>query len=214
MSHVHRNFKINFEECKELLDPYLHFEALEWQVFQSKVEKKTYKAGEIVHFAGDISDKFVIIKKGIMRAYMINDIGRDFTCHFYFNNNSSTLVERFVVDYDSFINQTTSRISIEVIEDSEAYVISYKNMMDIYKKFKYGKSFAKKIAESFASYSHNKYINRIVMDAQERLEEFLERRACLFGKVYQAHIATYLGITPQSFSRLKRGLDIVINEKT
>jgi CRP-like cAMP-binding protein len=202
------NFKIDFKECKDFLEPYFQFNTLEWKIFQSKIKVKKYKANEIIHYAGDVSKEFVILKKGIMRGYMVNDLGRDFTWHFYFNNEKASLVDRFAVDYDSFINQTPSRLSIEVTEECEAYVISYKDMMEIYSTLKHGKTFAKKVAESFSTYTHNRYINRIMMDAQERLEEFMENVPFLFEKVYQSHIATYLGITPQSLCRLKKELNL------
>ncbi len=69
---------------------------------------------------------------------------------------------------------------------------------------KIGERFHRLLSEEAYSYIHNMLINRELKSAKEKFEEFMEKTPYLIDKVPQYHIATFLGITPQHLSRLKK----------
>ncbi len=110
----------------------------------------------------------------------------------------------FLVDYDSFINNTPSHITIDAIEDCELLVVDYEDLQFVYDKLKKGKRLGRLMSQEAYSYLHKKSIDRELKTANERFEEFMQSTPYLLEKVPQYHIATFLGITPQHLSRLKR----------
>jgi len=135
-----------FNKYKQFMDKYVSLNQIEWTLFKSKLKVIHHKKGEIIHYAGDVCTKLMFINYGIIRAYVIDINGKDYTWNICFNDTNSKMTNVYIVDYDSFVNQNQSKISFEDLINEAPYLLE---------------------------------------------------------KVPQYHIATYLGITPQSLSRLK-----------
>lgn len=195
-----------YQKYKKYIDQYISFNIIEWTLFKSKLKISHHKKGEIVHYAGDICSKLMFINYGIARAYIIDDEGKDHTWSIYFNDKNAKMTNFYLVDYDSFIHQTESHISIEILEDCELVTVDYDNVQFLYNKLKKGERFGRLMSESAYSYTHNHIIDRMTKSAMQRFEEFMRNTPYLLEKVPQYHIATLLGITPQSLSRLKKRL--------
>lgn len=193
-----------FNNYKKFLNSYIDLTLYEWELFQSKIDVQKYKKGEIVLYAGDVSNSFIFINSGLMRGYILDELGHDYTWHIYFNDKDSVVVNLIATDYDSFSNQIPSKMFIEVLKDSEVFIISYDDIEYLYSKIPAFEKFGRKVSGLFYSYSHNKIINQLVKSAEDRFEDFMKATPYLLEKVPQYHIATYIGITPQSLSRLKR----------
>ena len=107
-------------------------------------------------------------------------------------------------DYESFINQTPSKLAIDALEDCEVVVIDYEDLEFLYDNTKIGNKFGRLISQEAYTYLHNSIIIRQTKTAKERFEDFINETPYLLEKVPQYHIATFLGITPQHLSRLKK----------
>jgi hypothetical protein len=153
----------------------------------------------------------MFINSGLARGYIIDENGKDHTWSIYFNDKNSLMINLFVVDYESFLNQTKSKLCIDTMEDCEVVVIDYKDVQFVYKNTKKGDKFGRLMSDEAYSYLHNFIIQRQTTSAKERFEEFMKHTPYLLTKVPQYHIATLLGITPQHLSRLKK--ESLINTK-
>ncbi|CAA6827239.1 MAG: cAMP-binding proteins - catabolite gene activator and regulatory subunit of cAMP-dependent protein kinases [uncultured Sulfurovum sp.] len=193
-----------YKKYKEFIDQYISFNIIEWTLLKSKLKTLDYKKGEIIHYAGDICSTLMFINSGIARAYIIDDEGKDHTWAIYFNDKNAKITNLYVVDYDSFIHKTESHISIEILEDAEFITVTYDDIQFLYNHKKKGERFGRLMSEAAYSYVHNYIIDRRTKSATQRFEEFMEKTPYLLDKVPQYHIATLLGITPQSLSRLKK----------
>lgn len=178
---------------KKFIDQYISFNIIEWRVFKSKLKISQHKKGEIIHYAGDVCTSLMFINFGIARAYIIDD-------------ENAKITNLYLVDYDSFIHQNVSDISIEILEDCELLMLSYDDVQFLYNKLKKGEQFGRLMAESAYFYTHNYIIERISKNATQRFKKFMKNTPYLLEKVPQYHIATLLGIAPQSLSRLKKCL--------
>ncbi len=186
------------------MQQYVSFNFIEWNIVKSKLKIARYKKGDIIHNIGDVSSKLMFINSGLARSYIIGEDGKDHTWSIHFNDKNSHMTNLFLVDYNSFINQTPSRLAIDAIEDCEVVITEYKDIQFLYNNAKRGDKFGRLMAEEAYSYLHNLLVDRQIKSAKDRFEDFIEKTPYLIDKVPQYHIATFLGITPQHLSRLKK----------
>lgn len=189
---------------KEFIKKYISVNIIEWKLFESKLSIKEFKKGETILHQGETPKELYFICEGLARAYVIDESGKDFTWSIFFNDEDSDMTNLFIVDYDSFLHQNPSSLHIEALEDTALVSVSYENVQFLYSKLKKGERFGRLMAESAYSHVHQKIIERQTKSANERFEEFIKKTPYLLEKVPQYHIATYLGITPQHLSRLKK----------
>jgi len=193
-----------YASYRAFTDAYVPLNTIEWALFKNKLTLKRYKKGETIHYAGDICDTLLFIGSGLVRLYIIDENGKDHTWNICFNDENAQMLNLFVVDYDSFVNQTASQISFEVLEDCALLSLGYEEMQQMYRQLKKSERFGRLMAEMAYSYTHNLVIDRLTKSAKERYEILMSRTPALLEKVPQYHIASYLGITPQHLSRLRK----------
>lgn len=178
----------------------------EWELVNNILEIRYFKKGELISYKNDIWTDFIYINSGLIRSYIINDEGKDFTRQFYFNNNESSIINLFAMDLTSLIVQIPSYRGFEVLFDSEVIVFSRKNLSSLFsisKKFIHLERIATELA-----YLHtdNDYYNLLTKSKKKRFLYLQKTMPKLIKKVPQYHIATYLGMTPVSLSRIKKTL--------
>jgi len=193
-----------FLKYKTFIEKYVSLNFIEWNIIKSKLKILHYKKGDIIHHIGDAPSKLLFINSGLARSSLINENGKDNTWLLYFNDDNSHIVNLFVVDYDAFIHQKESKLEIEALEDCEIVATEYKDVEFIYNHTKKGDRFGRLMAQEAYGFLHNFTISRQTKNATERFAEFVETTPHLLDKVPQYHTATYLGITPQHLSRLKK----------
>jgi len=201
-----------FKQYKRFISQYISFNAIEWSLFQSRLSMKRYAKGETILYQGDICKELYFINRGLARGYIIDESGKDFTWGIFFNDSTAHMTNIFVVEYDSFLRQSASSIHIEALEECEIVAVSYDDVRFLYKSLKKGERFGRLMAEEAYSYLHNMTIERQTKSAKQRFEKFMHETPHLLDKVPQYHIATFLGITPQHLSRLKKEKSINICE--
>ncbi|VAY87385.1 cAMP-binding proteins - catabolite gene activator and regulatory subunit of cAMP-dependent protein kinases [hydrothermal vent metagenome] len=199
-----------YTKYKEFITKYIPLNFIEWNIIKSKLKIVLYKKDDIIHNIGDICTQLMFINSGLARAYILDENGKDSTWAIYFNDKNSRMVNLFVVDYASFINQTKSKLAIDAIEDCEVVMINFKDVEFLYNNTKKGDRFGRLINQEVYTYLHNFIIQRQTKSAKDRFEEFVNTTPHLLKKVPQYHIATFLGITPQHLSRLKKESSITI----
>lgn len=193
-----------FEKYKKFILGHIPFNIIEWKLFESKLSIKHFKKNEVILHQGDICNKLFFINSGLARGYIIDDDGRDFTWCIYFNDHNAHMTNLFVVEYDSFLHQKPSSIHIEALDDCEVVSVDYSDVQLIYNRLKKGERLGRLMAQEAYSFLHQMIVDRQTKSAKERFEEFVTNTPHLLDKVPQYHIATYLGITPQHLSRLKK----------
>ena len=144
---------------------------------------------------GKIADKLYFIRKGCLRLFFYNE-GKDITFQFFFEGD-------FVASFDSLYKGTPSLFSLESIEPSEVMFIKKKDFYnEIENNSSLRKVYEEKIIERFSFYQHL-FLSRIKNTPQQRYEELLKEYPNIIQRVPQHYIASYLGITPVSLSRIR-----------
>jgi CRP-like cAMP-binding protein len=166
----------------------------------SILKEKSFKKGEIVIHAGEVCFEAYFITKGLMRSfYQIP------------NGNQKTYVitgeHNLFTEHCSFITQQPSLDSIEALEDTDVLYFSYLDLMGIYKKSHELESVGRKISDFNFAEAKNRLRTLMNDDAPSRYLKFLHSYQDLLDRIPQNIVASYLGITPQSLSRLKREIE-------
>ncbi|TDQ23747.1 Crp/Fnr family transcriptional regulator [Tenacibaculum caenipelagi] len=157
-----------------------------------------------------LKDKFIIKKEQVVTDYyfiasgglIIYDIKDEiqFTRYFAFENE-------FIGDISKIRNRGRSDSYIKAIEDTELYSISYKDMETLYDRFPLWQKFGRLIWEdSFASVLYGIH-NFQSLTAKERYLDLLKRSDLIF-RVPLKDLSLFLGVTPQSLSRIRKEISI------
>lgn len=149
----------------------------------------------LLHCEGTICNRFFIIHKGLARAYYYKD-AKDITAHFAIEKTTITAI-------DSFIQRKKSRYNIELLEDTSLSYINY----DDWKKLLEDKPHYEKYARIFLENIYIDIAERIedllFYSAKERYEKLIQKFPTLQQRVNLGHIASYIGITQETLSRIR-----------
>jgi CRP-like cAMP-binding protein len=177
----------------------------EWNFISSKFKSKSCKKGEIIHNMGDIFNEIWYIKKGLARSYFVDNNGKDFTWQLYFNDESISKLNLFMYDSVSYYKQSGSLLSFEILEDAEFEIISIADIDTIFginiKWRQFGRIFIHNIW--YAS-TYKRVISLMSENAEQQYQRLLQEYPTIFEKVKSYHIASYLGIAPQTLSKLRK----------
>ncbi|HPO62379.1 MAG TPA: Crp/Fnr family transcriptional regulator [Candidatus Kapabacteria bacterium] len=166
-----------------------------WQSFKDIFVEKEYASKTILLNEGEISRYCYFIKKGCLRQWFNKD-GKDITTQFFFEGQP-------VASIDSFMSELPSLLTLETIEPSNLISINRENfikLQELYPEIKIG--FQKYLFQRFRNYA-NLFLSRIKDSPQERYEELIKNHPEILQRIPQHYIASYLGITPVSLSRIR-----------
>lgn len=167
------------------------------QVKHFFIPKKIHSKTTLL-FEGTISKHIYFIKKGALRLWH-NDNGKDITVQFFFEG-------QIVSSFESFYLNKESQFSIESIEDSDIYILSKESLNFLIDKFPNTNTrITNIICNRFIDYT-NFFLSRIKDSPEERYCELVEKNPYLIQRVSHHYIASYLGITPVSLSRIRKRL--------
>ncbi|MBO0931998.1 Crp/Fnr family transcriptional regulator [Fibrella aquatilis] len=135
------------------------------------------------------------IQTGLLR-YFVNQDGDEKTYSFGAENE-------FVCDYESFLPQRPCRRAIQAIEDSALVFISFANLQRLFAELMYGERFGRVVIEQIFVKTMGQLISLYTDPPQVRYQTFLNEYPSLSARMTQYHIASYVGVKPQSLSRIR-----------
>jgi len=168
----------------------------EVDIVTSLFKQKSYKKGEYFLEEGRICKQVGFVAKGLLRYY-INHDGEEKIYDFSQENE-------YVCNYESFLPQLPSSKNIQALEDSEVFVISHADLQLFYANVRGGERFGRIAIEAvFVKLLQD--ISSLYTETPElRYERFLKNHADLQQRISQYHIASFVGVKPQSLSRIRK----------
>lgn len=157
-----------FNKQKYIFNQFSPLAPDEWLLFKERAKIYHYKKGEIIHHAGNICSQLYFINSGIIRSYVLDSEGKDYTWGISFNDENSAVNNVYLTDYDSFLNRTKSRLSFEVLEGCQLLSISYDDLQFLYQSSKAGERFGRLMAKQLYSYAYNLILDRLTKTASMR----------------------------------------------
>ena len=159
-------------------------------------DKIVLEKGDYFVKENTICKQIAFINKGILRTFYINEKSEDTTSCFCVENNLTS-------SYKSFILQETSKLNIQSLEKSELLVINYNDLQKLYIESPIWGKIGRLIAENeyigmekYASVLNNE-------TAKTKYMRLMNEQPQIIQKVANQFIASYLGITSRTLSRIK-----------
>ncbi|WP_179474628.1 Crp/Fnr family transcriptional regulator [Chryseobacterium sp. H1D6B] len=163
------------------------------------IQEMMIQKGEIFVEAGKTSQKIAFVKEGVFRSLYYNKQGDDFTRYFIYEG-------RFIGDFQGFADQIPSNEYIEAITDGVLLTIDFDFFKIIEKEVLVWPVLIAK-AHAFVAENKLKVASTMLnLDAKSRYLHFLSHYPGLANRVPQSMLASYLGITPSSFSRIRKNI--------
>jgi len=175
----------------------ISFSQREIILVESEFEKLNLKKGVTLLDAGNRVDHQYFIRSGCLRTYFIDYSGKEHTIQF-------AIKDWWISDYTAFFTATTAILTIDCIKDAIVYKISKENMESLYIEIpKLETFFRKKMERAFSSFQ-KRILGSLSQSAKERYTSFIRTYPNIEQSVKNYHIASYLGITTESLSRIRK----------
>jgi CRP-like cAMP-binding protein len=168
----------------------------EINVVQSLFKAKAYQKGEFFLADGQVCKHAGFIEKGLIRYY-INDDGEEKTYEFGKEND-------FVCNYESFLTQAPSTKIIQALEDCVIWQISFPDLQVFYQSVAGGERFGRIVIEQVFIQLLSALGSLYTDTPEQRYLKLLNEHPDLQQRVSQYHIASYVGVKPQSLSRIRK----------
>ena len=177
----------------------LSFSEEQIKIIESVFYKVNYKKGDLILKANDNVDYQYYILEGCLRSYHIDSSGKEHTVQF-------GIKDWWISDYTAFFSNSKAIMTIEVIQDAIMYRISKEDKEKLYVKIQNIESFfRKKLERAFAAFQ-KRILSNLSQSATERYLNFIKTYPNIEKSIKNYHIASYLGITTESLSRIRKDL--------
>lgn len=167
--------------------------------FLSKTEIRHYKAKTIIQNAGQVCKEGFFVNSGLLRSFNINDNIVEhvlsFACEGW-----------WISDMYSLLSQKPGNLFIEVLEDAEVVALSKENQEQLYLEIPKLERFFRILIENSLVANQERLMDNLSLTAEERFEKFCRKYPTLIQKVPQKQIASFIGVTPEFFSKMKARL--------
>ena len=148
---------------------------------------------------GNVCKNICFVTKGFFRMFYVDMEGNEI-------NNRFTAADNFIVDFQSFLTQMPSRYYWQAMQDSEVLIFTFEEVQKLYATSPAWEKFGRLIAEQVYLELNERVEMFQFMSAPQRYEHVLSTRPELFNQISQFHLSSYLGVKPESLSRLRKRL--------
>lgn len=171
----------------------------EHQFFFDAWEEVEFNKGDYITEAGKVEQSFYVVIEGVQCLYILTPNGDKKVIGFSFNGSFSGV-------YDSFLMQSKSHLFIEALTTSKLLRINkqqYDEFFERYPEFNY---WGRIMHQNLLIGRVQREAELITMSAQERFDLFMERCPEELKTIPQKHLASYLNMTPETFSRIRASI--------
>lgn len=158
-------------------------------------KEKNYKKKAVIIEMGEVANEVFFVVKGCIRLYCWKD-GQELSTYFFTEN-------MFAGTYDSFISRKPTRIAMETLEDTTVLALSHQSLETLFEVFPKMNEFIRKSIEQRFVVLHDLFTSYLLNSPEERYVKLLCENPDLLNRIPQHLIASFLGVTPVSLSRIR-----------
>jgi CRP-like cAMP-binding protein len=185
------------EKFTSFIKTYIGKDEIDLKLILSKFKEKIVPKGKFILKKGQIANQYFFIVSGGVRFFYGE----------YEQQNTSWVVfsNEFFTEISSLNPQKPSRFNIEAIEETELLVIDKTDMDFLYSHIPVWQEFGRKVWEQMSVRMINQIVSFQTLSAEERYLQFMDTPE-LLQKVPVKHLASFLGITPNALSRIRKNI--------
>jgi CRP-like cAMP-binding protein len=170
----------------------------EWLAFASKLKVRQLSKDEIYHKEGNISRHVALVTKGAVRMFY-NIEGEERSKDFQFEG-------QFTGSLASLLTQTPSKFSVAALEDTTLIEISGEDLSKLYDTYKVWERFGRLYMTLSFLYKEKREASLLFDSSTTRYEKLVQEQPEHVQRIPLKHLASYLGIKPETLSRIRREL--------
>ena len=170
----------------------------DWQIFSSKLEKREFSKKSEITSVGQIENYISFIEKGIVRLFIPKeDKEKEITFGFSFH-------DEFVSAYDSFLTKTPSLYQLQALTETTLWSISYDDLQEVYNTTQIGNLIGRFSSEKLYLIKSKREQSLLNETAKQRYLNLFKERPRLIKEIPLKYVASYIGLTPQALSRIRK----------
>ena len=166
------------------------------EMMRAKSVEKTLRRKEVLVRQGDVCRYKIFVTKGLLRAYTTREDGSEHIMHFSPENTWFT-------DPESFANATPSDYTIEALEHSEVILWTKNDLRYLVSNIPALKAYFDKLIYKSGTTLRHRLHNTISLTTEEKYEDFIKNHADIYARVPLHMVASYLGVTRETLSRIR-----------
>jgi CRP-like cAMP-binding protein len=182
---------------RQKINSIIPLQEVEIEYFLSKLDQQQLRKDEILLKEGDTCDFIAYVNKGALRTYLVKD-GKEVNTEFFLEGS-------FAGAFTSFLMHQKTKLMIQALEDSSLFLISKALLQELYERNATWYAFGKYIFEQEFIKKCRRESSFLQDDALARYLTLLDQYPHIEEKVSLYHIASYLGIKPETLSRIRSG---------
>lgn len=187
----------DYKEIDSYVDRIIRISDEDRQFFHQILERRSIKKKEHLLRAGQICRYEFYVIKGCLRLYFLDDSGSEINMMF-------PVEDWWFGDLVSFAEQAPGSLYAEALEDSEVWMISRENKEALFNRVPAFERMFRLMIQRSLVVLMNRLVATISQPADERYRAFIERYPYIPQRIPQHHIASYLGVSPEFLSKIRR----------
>lgn len=186
------------DRLKQYLAELCPLPELDWQLVLGLIQHRTFRRKEPILKTGQIEDYVSYVDRGIVRYY-VEEGDREITFDLAFENS-------LAAGYESFLTRKPVAYHAEALIDTELWSIDYTGLQRLYASSKTGDRLGRLAAERLYIYKNQRQMSLLKDTAEQRYLRLLNENAHFVQLAPLKYLASYIGVTPQALSRIRRRL--------
>tara|TARA_R110002126_G_scaffold222581_4_gene367698 strand:- start:286 stop:855 length:570 start_codon:yes stop_codon:yes gene_type:complete len=188
------------EQIKAYLDQIATISNKDWGFFTSKLQRRVIPKKVVFLKLHDIENHISFIESGVVRLFIPKENPeKEITFGFSFK-------DQFVSAYDSFLTQQPSAYQLQALTETTLLSITYEDLQDVYKNTQIGNLIGRLTAERLFLLKSKREQNLLNLTAEERYMKLFKERPELLMVIPLKYISSYIGVTAQALSRIRKRL--------
>ncbi|MFB9057792.1 Crp/Fnr family transcriptional regulator [Mariniflexile ostreae] len=172
----------------------------DWAFFTSKLQRRVIPKKTIFLKLHEVEHHISFIESGVVRLFIPKeDPEKEITFGFSFKN-------QFISAYDSFLTQTPSAYQLQALADTTLLSITYNDLQAVYKTTQIGNFIGRLTVERLFLLKSKREQHLLNLTAEERYLKLFKERPELLKEIPLKYISSYIGVTPQALSRIRKRL--------
>ena len=184
------------EQIREYYEQHFNISEHDWNIFASALVRQEFSRKALLLEVGETERYLSFVEQGVVRMYVPRE-ENDLTCGLVFQHS-------FVSAYDSFLTQSPSTYAVATITDSVLWRLTYADLQRIYETTQVGNLIGRKASEELFLKKSKRELALLSQSADERYQDLFTERPELIRQIPLKYVASYIGITPQALSRIRR----------
>lgn len=187
------------EPILDYISRYIQLHTEEEKYFLSILKPRKYLKRQFVVQAGDECRYETYVVKGCLKAYFVDPDGNSHVIQF-------AVEDWWISDMDSLMNGTPATFNIDAVEDTEVLQIERTDFNNLFERIpKFNVMYRAMLMKAFVAHQR-RIVDNLCKPAKDRYLDFVKRYRNIEQRVPQHQIASYLGMTPEFLSQIRRKL--------